>query len=95
MNPARRLVPLFMLLAFFSFVPAPAGAEVRTSPDQASKFVAGLGHQFETPLGSNYGASLGQHRQAFATLVRKSFDLELIGDLKGRVDTLQAEAARD
>ena len=84
-----------MLLALFSFAPARAVAEGRTLPDQASKFVAELGHQFETLLGSNDGGSLGQHRQAFATFVRESFDLELIGDLKGRVDTLQAEAARD
>jgi len=80
MNPARRLVPFLVLLALFGFAPAPAAAaEVRTSPDQASKFVAELGDQFETLLGSNDGGSLGQHRQAFATLVRGGFDLELIG----------------
>jgi phospholipid transport system substrate-binding protein len=80
MNPARRLVPLLMLLALFGLAPEPAVAgEVRTSPDLASKFIADLGHQSETLLGSDDGGSLGQHRQAFAALVREGFDLELIG----------------
>jgi phospholipid transport system substrate-binding protein len=81
LNSARRLAPfLLLLLALFGFAPAPAVAvETRTSPEQASKFVEDLGHQFVTLLGSNDGHGLGQHRHAFEVLVREGFDLELIG----------------
>ena len=78
MNSTRRLVPLLMVIALFCIAPAVA-AEVRTSPEQAAQFVEHLGGQFETLLGGNDGGSWGQHRQAFATLVREGFDLELIG----------------
>ena len=81
LNAARRLAPfLMLLLALFGFAPGPAiAAETPTSPEQASKFVEDLGHQFEALLASNDGDALGQHRQALEILVREGFDLDLIG----------------
>jgi phospholipid transport system substrate-binding protein len=77
MNPARRLAPFLVLLVLCGLAAEPAvAAEVR---EQASKFVENLGHQVETLLGRNDGRALGQQQQAFATLVREGFDLEVIG----------------
>jgi phospholipid transport system substrate-binding protein len=81
MNPATRLAPFLMLLVLCGLAAEPVvAADVRTSPEQASKFVENLGHEVETLLGRNDGRrALGQQPQAFATLVREGFDLEVIG----------------
>jgi len=81
-RPTRRLAPFLTLLALaligFSVVPS-VGAEVRTSPEHASKFVEDLGNSIVTLLAGYNQGGVGEHRAEFFTLVRQGFDLEVIG----------------
>jgi hypothetical protein len=63
-RPTRRLAPFLTLLALaligFSVVPS-VGAEVRTSPEHASKFVEDLGNSIVTLLAGYNQGGVGEH----------------------------------
>ncbi len=82
MRPTRRLTLLltFLALALIGFLAEPsAAAGVRTSPEQASKFVEDLGNSIVTLLADRNEGGVGQNQEEFSTLVRRGFDLEVIG----------------
>ena len=65
-----------LLLAAAPFVKAPAA--MATNPDEAVKFIDGLGkHAFATLQQANM--TLDQREEAFAKILQKGFDLDLIG----------------
>jgi len=76
----RRSAPYLVLLALLGFAAAPSvAAGVHTSPEEAAKFIQGLGSQAAPLLASNDEAAPGKNQQAFKALVRRGFDLDTIG----------------
>jgi phospholipid transport system substrate-binding protein len=79
-TPSRRLAPFLTLLALIGFGAEPSvAAEVRTPPEQASKFVDDLGNSIATLFAGDNPGGMGRHHEKFSTLVRQGFDLEVIG----------------
>jgi phospholipid transport system substrate-binding protein len=80
MKSTRRLAPLLLVLWLIGLAAEPsAAAEVRTSPERASKFVEDLGNSIVTVLAGRDPVGADRHSAEFSTLVRRGFDLEVIG----------------
>jgi len=80
MKSTWRLGPLLLWLALIGFAAEPSvAAEAHTSPEQASKFVEDLGSSIVTLLSGDNRGGVDQHHEKFSILVRRGFDLEVIG----------------
>lgn len=78
---ARNLIKsLPLLLAVLGFAPASfVAAELRTSPEQAAKFIQDLGNRVVTLLASYVEAGEDSQPEELKTIVRQAFDLDAIG----------------
>jgi phospholipid transport system substrate-binding protein len=81
MTRAKWLPPFLVLLACIGIGAGSAAAatEARTSPAEAAKFVQDLGNRAVALLANYDESETTKHQAAFKELVRKGFDLDLIG----------------
>lgn len=80
MFAARMLTPLLALVVFAGLATAPAeAADGQTSPAQAAKFVEDLGTRAVALLASYSEAEGAKAQEEFKALLRKGFEIDLIG----------------
>lgn len=77
MTRAKPILPLLAILALLGISPA-AEAQPKTSPQEAEKFIQDIGTRAVALL-AKYNDKDPQHQEEFKALVRRGFDLELIG----------------
>ena len=77
MTRVKMLTPFLMILALLGIAPA-AGAQDKTSPKQAEKFIQDIGTHAVALL-AKYDDKDPKHQEEFKALVRQGFDLDLIG----------------
>ncbi len=77
MTRAKMLSPLLAILALLGMAPG-AGAQDKTPPQQAEKFIQDIGTRAVALL-AKYNDKDPRHQEEFKTLVRQGFDLDLIG----------------